>query len=101
MHTPRAALDIYKNITIKLVSNEIITAPHSYSEAINRADAEIWEQAMKIEIDQHQEIGTWEPVQLPQDCNVIGCRWVFAVKTKPDGQFEKGKARVVAVRATL
>ena len=51
---------------------------------------------MKIEINQHQEIGTWELVQLPQDCNVIGCRWVFAVKTKPDGQFEKGKARVVA-----
>ena len=51
---------------------------------------------MKIKIDQHQEIGTWEPVQLPQDHKVIGCQWVFAVKTKPDGQFEKGKARVVA-----
>ena len=51
---------------------------------------------MKIKIDQHQEIGTWEPVQLPQDHKVIGCQWVFTVKTKPDGQFEKGKARVVA-----
>ena len=26
----------------------------------------------------------------------IGCQWVYAVKTKPDGKFEKAKARIVA-----
>ena len=25
----------------------------------------------------------------------IGCRWVYAVKTKPDGEFEKAKGRIV------
>ena len=26
----------------------------------------------------------------------IGCQWVYAIKTKPDGEFEKAKARIVA-----
>jgi len=51
---------------------------------------------MKTEMEQHKEIGTWEPVQLPTGRVAIGCRWVYAVKTTPSGDFEKAKARLVA-----
>ena len=56
----------------------------------------IWEEAIKIEMDQHREIGTWELTELPLDQTAIGCQWVYAMKTKLDGKFDKGKARVVA-----
>jgi Reverse transcriptase (RNA-dependent DNA polymerase) len=51
---------------------------------------------MQIEMDQHQEIGPWEMTELPPGRTATCCRWVFATKTKPDGQFEKAKAWVVA-----
>ena len=47
-------------------------------------------------MDQHREIGTWELTELPLDQTAIGCQWVYAMKTKLDGKFDKGKARVVA-----
>jgi hypothetical protein len=78
------------------VSHESIMAPETYKEAMSREDAPMWKSAMKTEMDQHDEIGTWESVNLPPDGTAIGSRWVFAVKTKPDGSFDKPKARVVA-----
>ena len=51
---------------------------------------------MQIKMDQHQEIGTWELIELLPDRMAIGCWWVYAVKTKPNREFEKPKASVVA-----
>lgn len=79
-----------------LISHEIITEPANYAEAIARDDAPIWIESMSIEIAQHEEIGTWDLVDLPPDRTAIGSRWVYAVKTKPTGQFEKAKSRIVA-----
>ena len=78
------------------ITHEIITEPYNYAEAISRADAPIWELAMQSEIDQHCEIGMWELVDLPPGWDAVGCRWVYAAKIKPNREFEKGKARVVA-----
>jgi hypothetical protein len=69
------------------VTHEIVTEPENYRAAVSRDDAPIWEEAMQIEMDQHQEIGTWEMTKLPPGRTAIGCQWVFATKTKPDGQF--------------
>ena len=33
---------------------------------------------------------------LPRDHKVIGCKWVFRVKLKPDGSLERYKVRLVA-----
>jgi len=40
-------------------------------------------------------MGTWELVDPPPGANVLGSKWVFAVKTKPDGTLDRFKARLV------
>ena len=40
--------------------------------------------------------GTWDLVPLPPGKSVVGCRWVYKIKTKSDGSIERYKARLVA-----
>ena len=39
---------------------------------------------------------TWDLVDLPRGKSVIGCKWVYKIKTKSDGTIEQYKARLVA-----
>ena len=39
---------------------------------------------------------TWTLMPLLPDHKVIGCKWIFKVKLKPDGSLEIYKARLVA-----
>ena len=78
-----------------MVTHEIITEPENLKEAEGQLDWPIWKQAMTIEMDQHNKVGTWELVKLPTGQTAIGCQWVYAVKTRLDGDFEKAKARLV------
>ena len=39
---------------------------------------------------------TWELVALPLGKSPIGCRWVYTVKVRLDGQIDRLKARLVA-----
>ena len=66
---------------------KIITEPENLKEAEGQPDWPIWKQAMKVEMDQHNDVGTWQLVELPTGWTAIGCRWVYAVKTTPDGNF--------------
>jgi len=38
----------------------------------------------------------WDLVPLPPSKNVVGCRWVYKIKTNSDGSIERYKARLVA-----
>jgi histone deacetylase 1/2 len=38
---------------------------------------------------------TWELVSPPPGANILGSKWVFALKTKPDGSLDRFKARLV------
>ena len=40
--------------------------------------------------------GTWEMVDLPENKNVIGLKWIFKTKFAADGSLQKHKARLVA-----
>ena len=40
--------------------------------------------------------GTWELTERPYGCKLVGCKWVFKKKLRPDGTIEKYKAWLVA-----
>lgn len=39
---------------------------------------------------------TWDLVDLPPGKSLIGCKWVYKIKTHSDGSVERQKARLVA-----
>lgn len=55
-----------------------------------------WRSAMADELTALQRHGTWDLVSPPRDANIVGCKWVFRIKRKPDGTIDKYKARLVA-----
>ena len=55
-----------------------------------------WCTAMKSEMSSLYRNDTWELVPRPVNKNIVGSRWVFKVKPKPDGTVDRYKARLVA-----
>ena len=51
---------------------------------------------MKFEVDALERNGTWILVDLPENVNPIGNKWVYKVKYRADGSVERYKARLVA-----
>ena len=39
---------------------------------------------------------TWDLVTLPPGKSVVGCKWIYRIKTRSDGSIERYKARLVA-----
>ena len=66
-----------------------------YRDAITRKDRPLWLVEMQMEMDQHVEIRTWDLVEIPEGRKEIGCQWVYAMKTMPEGEFEKYKAHII------
>ena len=75
---------------------EVPKSPTSYQEAAAGPDKEKWEAAMKTEIASLKENDVWDLVELPVDKKVVGCKWVYKVKTGADGSVQRYKARLVA-----
>jgi len=67
--------------------------PSSYREA---STDPIWQQAMVEEIQALEKTHTWDLVDLPPDKILIGCKWIYKIKTRYDGTVERYKARLVA-----
>lgn len=43
-----------------------------------------------------KENQTWDLVPIPKDVKPISCKWVYKIKTRPDGSIDRYKARLVA-----
>ena len=52
--------------------------------------------AIKEEIKQLIQNGTWEEFILPKGANLVSTKWVFLIKETVDGKIERFKARLVA-----
>ncbi|VVA40029.1 PREDICTED: Retrovirus-related Pol poly from transposon, partial [Prunus dulcis] len=70
-----------------------VTEPATYKVASQSVN---WIQAMKDEIEALHAQGTWELVPKPVHKNIVGCRWVYRIKTNSDGTLARYKARLVA-----
>ena len=55
-----------------------------------------WMKAMAEEFQALQSTGTWSLVPSTPNQNLVGCKWVFNIKRKPDGSVDRYKARLVA-----
>jgi Reverse transcriptase (RNA-dependent DNA polymerase) len=70
--------------------------PWDLKEAREAADWDKWEVAIKEELDQLEEMKAWDLVDLPEDQEPIGCKWVFLRKRDENGTVIRHKACLVA-----
>lgn len=70
-----------------------VVEPSCYSHATKYAH---WRRAMQEEYNALQQYGTWQLVPPSPSQNIIGSKWVFKTKVKPDGSIDRYKARPVA-----
>ena len=38
----------------------------------------------------------WDVVKFPREKKIVGCKWVFAVRSKANGTVKRYKARLIA-----
>ena len=70
-----------------------LAEPTCLSQAMKTTE---WRDAMSHEFNALIQQQTWDLVPRPQNKNLVGCKWVFRIKRKADGDIEKYKARLVA-----
>ncbi|KAB2615045.1 hypothetical protein D8674_021633 [Pyrus ussuriensis x Pyrus communis] len=79
--------------TKHLLPLDIDDVPTTYLQASKHAH---WRSAMQDECNALQSTGTLTLVPPSSSQNVVGCKWVFRVKKKPNGNVERFKACLVA-----
>jgi hypothetical protein len=72
--------------------------PKSYREALQSSFAPQWQAAMDEEFNSLITNKTWKLTHLPPGWKAIRCKWVYALKTKPDGSIERDWLPEVVVR---
>jgi hypothetical protein len=87
---PEMASCILDDAELLLTSAE---EPPTFAEAEKEAN---WRKAMLEEMKSIEENSTWELVDPPRGCRLIGLKWVFKVKRDEHGAIVKYKARLVA-----
>ena len=70
-----------------------LVIPRNIKEAL---DDQNWKSAVFEEMEALRKNDTWDVVELPREKKIVGCKWVFTVKSKADGTVERYKARLVA-----
>lgn len=96
-HHPISKFISYSNLSPSLhaftSSLSSVFIPRSIEEALSIPE---WKVAVLEEMHALRQNNTWSLVELPQEKNTVGCKWLFTVKYKADGSIERHKARLVA-----
>jgi hypothetical protein len=69
--------------------------PKGYADAMSRPDADMWKQAMEVELAAHHALGSYEEKQRPHGVRVLPTMWVFSTKRDVQGRVVRYKARLV------
>ncbi|UYV73987.1 hypothetical protein LAZ67_11001719 [Cordylochernes scorpioides] len=69
--------------------------PVTYEEAMSSKDKINWEIAMNEEKQALIKNKTWELMDLPDNAKAIGCKWIFRIKRKSNGEIDRYRARLV------
>jgi hypothetical protein len=93
--TNEIAYDEEKAITQLQVGPEI-DLPKHIKAALAGVDSESWRTAATYEMDKFNELEVWEAIDPFKGMKVLGARWVFSIKRKPNGTIDKFRARYVA-----
>ncbi|GMP56667.1 hypothetical protein CsSME_00021073 [Camellia sinensis var. sinensis] len=70
-----------------------IPIPQNIQEAFKSPQ---WKAAVNEEVRALEKNGTWAITDLPRGKKPVGCKWIFTVKYKADGNVDRYKARLVA-----
>ena len=79
---------ITKKKTILDLSTIKVSEPSTLKQAFKDPN---WTKVMEMEIAALHRNHTWDLVEQPPDVNLIGCKWVYKLKHKPDGSIERYK----------
>ena len=79
----------YANVAVVEEEKE----PTFFEEASQKAE---WRKAIEEEIKALAENQTWDLVPKPKNMKPISCKWVYKIKTRPDGSIERYKAQLIA-----
>lgn len=63
-----------------LENSDVCTNPSTVEAALSSPDKELWEAAMQEELQSFEENKAWKLVDIPADCPVVKCKWVFKKK---------------------
>ncbi|CAI7785364.1 unnamed protein product [Closterium sp. NIES-53] len=95
----RQPMPVVSDSSIRVNPDEIGGASGDQNDSVNFAGPhrEKWREAMNSELAALEKRGTWDliPIEKTVNKNVLTGKWVFRVKTKADGTYEKHKARWV------
>ena len=71
--------------------------PRNIQEALGDPN---WRLAVFEEINAFKKNDTWEMVEVPNGKKVVGCKWMFTIKSKANRSVERYKARLIAKNFT-
>ena len=73
-----------------------VSDPKTRKQALESSHREQWLEAEREELKSLYEMKVWEIVPRTPEMNVLGCRFVYKTKRKPDRSIERWKCRLVA-----
>ena len=95
--TTRAKNNIRKPITKMNFHTQLTKRDHHEPTTLTQAlKYHKWRRAMSKEYDALVKNGTWALVPQDNSQNLVGYKWIFRTKCKPDGSIDRFKARLVA-----
>lgn len=80
----------FAGITIDVAGSQV---PSTVFEALNH---HLWQKPMQEEIFALHRNHTWTLFPATPNMNVVGSKWIFRIKYRPNGSIERYKARIVA-----